>query len=73
MLRTSSQGADVREDEAGNEWEVLEPHGTGKGQGRRCAWEEEGKMKRRHSQDDIMAYQDTEVEPVYVSFFQGVC
>lgn len=31
MLRTSSDGADVTIEEGGMEWEVLNPHGTGKG------------------------------------------
>jgi hypothetical protein len=32
MLRTASDGADVVVEEGGNEWEVLNPHGTAKGQ-----------------------------------------
>jgi hypothetical protein len=31
MLRTASDGADVALDEGGMEWDVLNPHGTGKG------------------------------------------
>ena len=31
MLRTSSDGADVTVEENGMEWEVINPHGTGKG------------------------------------------
>jgi len=31
MLRTSSDGADVVLEEGGMEWEVVNPHGTGKG------------------------------------------
>lgn len=31
MVRTASDGADVAIEEDGNEWEVLNPHGTGKG------------------------------------------
>jgi len=31
MLRTSSDGADVVVEEGGLEWEVVNPHGTGKG------------------------------------------
>lgn len=30
MLRSSSDGADVALDETGMEWEVRNPHGTGK-------------------------------------------
>lgn len=30
MLRSSSDGADVALDETGMEWEVQNPHGTGK-------------------------------------------
>lgn len=32
MLRTASDGADVAVEEGGNEWEVINPHGTGRGQ-----------------------------------------
>ena len=32
MLRTSSDGADVILEEGGMEWEIVNPHGTGKGQ-----------------------------------------
>jgi hypothetical protein len=59
MLRTSSTGADVRPDETGNEWEVVEPHGTGKGQRDVVVRKE---VRRRHSQQDIKAYQFTRVE-----------
>lgn len=31
MLRTASDGADVALEEGGMEWEVVNPHGTGKG------------------------------------------
>jgi len=73
MLRTSSTGADVRPDETGNEWEVVEPHGTGKGQGRQPGLGlglddvETGRIKRRHSQQDIKAYRFTRVEKQYVN------
>jgi len=67
MLRTSSTGADVRPDETGNEWEVVEPHGTGKGQRDVNRKKEVG---RRHSQQDIKAYQFTRVEKQYVSSFR---
>jgi hypothetical protein len=60
MLRTSSTGADVRPDETGNEWEVIEPHGTGKGQ--RGEVKQGDGVKRRHSQQDIKAYQFTRIE-----------
>lgn len=33
MLRTTSDGADVVLEEGGMEWEVVNPHGTGKGHG----------------------------------------
>lgn len=32
MLRTASDGADVEVQNDGNEWDVLNPHGTGRGQ-----------------------------------------
>ena len=38
MLRTSSDGADVSVEENGMEWEVLQGHGTGKGQRRTKYW-----------------------------------
>ena len=74
MLRTASQGADVREDEAGNEWEVVEPHGTGKGQGRTSEWDESvTSLRRRHSQADIKAYEHTIIEELYVYPRPSVC
>jgi hypothetical protein len=71
MLRSSSAGADVAIDEGGMEWEVLEPHGTGKGQPgdvRRARERSRARVKRRHSQEDIMAYRFTRVEKTYVHF-----
>lgn len=64
LLRSSSTGADVAVDEGGMEWEVLEPHGTGKGQpGHRHKFPI---GRRRHSQEDIKAYRFTRVEKPYV-------
>jgi hypothetical protein len=75
MLRSSSDGADISIDERGNEWEVICPHGTGKGQRSRTwrgkqEWDEikrevKGRT-RRHSQEDIMVYQFTRIEKAYV-------
>ncbi|OWZ33295.1 hypothetical protein C356_05394 [Cryptococcus neoformans c45] len=51
MLRSSSDGADVALDETGMEWEVQNPHGTGKRE------EEAVKpMMRRHSFNDLDDY-----------------
>lgn len=72
MLRSSSAGADVAIDEGGMEWEVLEPHGTGKGQpGNPRTEVGPGTVRRRHSQEDIMAYRFTRVEKPYVSLSSG--
>ncbi|WRT64661.1 uncharacterized protein IL334_001595 [Kwoniella shivajii] len=57
MLRTASDGADVVVEETGMEWEVTNPHGTGK----REASGLEGKvleLTRRHSLEQIDLYND---------------
>lgn len=65
MLRTSSDGADVSVEENGMEWEVIQGHGTGKGQHRTktrttrmmggCA-SGVGRMERRHSLEPPETY-----------------
>ena len=47
MLRTSSDGADVAVEENGLEWEVLNPHGTSKGQHPAAMDPEERALLRR--------------------------
>lgn len=64
MLRTSSDGADVVIEEGGMEWEIVEPHGTGRGQRRRATDEsEDAALVRRHSLQDRLAYRDIRVVP----------
>ncbi len=82
MLRTSSDGADVAIEENGMEWEVLTPHGTGKGQQddpnapvselqRRYAERGTGMIvaddDRRHSLQDRTAYKELRISPAHVS------
>jgi hypothetical protein len=65
MLRTSSDGADVSVEENGLEWEVIQGHGTGKGQhhnkarrttmGTGCGGGN-GRMERRHSLESPETY-----------------
>jgi hypothetical protein len=74
MLRTASDGADVVVEEGGNEWEVLNPHGTAKGQHDDWAPLRMAELRRRwaqacdgadvrHSLQDRMAYSDVRVSP----------
>ncbi|GFZ47816.1 hypothetical protein JCM24511_05563 [Saitozyma sp. JCM 24511] len=74
MLRTASDGADVVIEEGGNEWEVLNPHGTAKGQHDDWAPLRMAELRRRwgvacdgtdvrHSLQDRMAYSDVRVSP----------
>ncbi|KAL0243554.1 hypothetical protein I308_105520 [Cryptococcus tetragattii IND107] len=51
MLRSSSDGADVALDETGMEWEVRNPHGTGKREGEAAKL-----VARRHSFNDLDDY-----------------
>lgn len=72
MLRTSSDGADVTMEERGIEWEVIEGHGTGKGQRQHHRFRSKkmvkgcnglgagasgvGRMERRHSLEPPETY-----------------
>ncbi|ORY30331.1 hypothetical protein BCR39DRAFT_564873 [Naematelia encephala] len=58
MLRTSSDGADVMIEEGGMEWEVVNPHGTGRGQSERY---EHVELKRRHSLQDRTEYKNMRI------------
>lgn len=61
MLRTSSDGADVAIEENGLEWEVINPHGTGKGQHERPKPE----IQRRHSLEPPEKYSGVRPVPAY--------
>ncbi|WVQ98166.1 hypothetical protein IAU59_005288 [Kwoniella sp. CBS 9459] len=57
MLRTSSDGADVVIEETGMEWEVTNPHGTGKREGEGAVNAREAMLRhRRHSLEPYDAY-----------------
>lgn len=59
LLRTASDGADVTAEEGGLEWEVRNPHGTGKGHLHDMKIHEgDPKMPRfrRHSLEDMKYY-----------------
>ncbi|KAK6903592.1 hypothetical protein I203_107097 [Kwoniella mangroviensis CBS 8507] len=57
MLRTASDGADVCIEETGMEWEVLNPHGTGKRSGEDLG-EKLLDLTRRHSLEQVDFYKD---------------
>ncbi|WVF69686.1 hypothetical protein IAT40_004465 [Kwoniella sp. CBS 6097] len=59
MLRTSSDGADVVVEETGMEWEVTNPHGTGKREGQGGIAAREALLShRRHSLEPYEAYEN---------------
>ncbi|WWD07525.1 hypothetical protein V865_005626 [Kwoniella europaea PYCC6329] len=73
MLRTASDGADVCIEETGMEWEVMNPHGTGKRSGEDLG-EKVLELTRRHSLEQVDFYKDMRrVEPEHLQIDVEMC
>ncbi|WVW78303.1 hypothetical protein I302_100257 [Kwoniella bestiolae CBS 10118] len=73
MLRTASDGADVCIEETGMEWEIMNPHGTGKRSGENLG-DKVLELTRRHSMEQVDFYKDLRrVEPEHLQIDVEMC